>query len=431
MSSSANSASSPPAQTSQMIKLVLLAAIVGAVVSLLTAAYLIIAELGTTFFEHPIAGLSIGMFWPLILLVIGGLAVGLIARYAGEHLQLGSTQREYAESKGRLNYRHLPSNLLQIFVSLWSGSSVGPEAGIAELGGGAGSWIANRLKLKINAVSFLTYCGIAGSFGAFFGNPITGAFVAMEYLFITGIPYVLLLIPGLVAATVGYLVYSQLLDLSASGIFAFPPYPTPTFVDVGWALLIGIIAGLFAAYHRWLFSKIQGVFARFKNSPIKRGLIGGVVVGLVGSFIPLVLYSGQKQMDTILFGGVLYGVGFLILLAFVKSFVMAVSFNSIFKGGPIFPYLFMGGTLGLAVSQLLPIPEGVAVTCGMAAVTGGLFPVPISIIIFVTLMSQINFLPTIIIATITSFLLSRLLTPSSSPAPIEHVLGKIEEFLRL
>jgi hypothetical protein len=99
MSSKANGASSGPPQASQMIKLVLLAAIVGAVVSLLTAAYLIVSEWGVAFFENPIGGLSIGMFWPLILLVIGGLAVGLIARYAGEHLQLGSTQREYARKQ--------------------------------------------------------------------------------------------------------------------------------------------------------------------------------------------------------------------------------------------------------------------------------------------------------------------------------------------
>lgn len=402
--------------------MVLLAAIIGAVTSILTAVYLVVAELGVAFFEHPIGGLNIGMFWPLILLVIGGLVVGLVARYTGEHFQLGSTQREYTESKGRLNYRHLPSTLLQIFASLWSGASVGPEGGLADLGGGTGSWIADRLKLKIDAVSFLTYCGIAGTFGAFFGNPLIGAFVGMEYLFITGIPYVLLLIPGLASATVSYLIYTRVVDISASGIIAFPPYPTPTFFDAGWAVLIGIIAGLFAAYHRWLFIKIQKIFTRFKSSPIKRGLIGGLVVGLIGSFIPLVLYSGQKQIDTILFGGVVVSIGFLILLTFAKSFVMAVSFNSIFKGGPIFPYLFMGGTLGLAVSQLLPIiPEGVAVTCGMAAVTGGLFPLPISIILLVTLMSQLNFLPTIIIATITSFLLSRLLTPSPSPPPTKQI----------
>jgi H+/Cl- antiporter ClcA len=121
-----------------------------------------------------------------------------------------------------------------------------------------------------------------------------------------------------------------------------------------------------------------------------------------------------------LFRGVFCGVGFLFLLAFVKSFVPAVSFSSIFKGGSIFPYLFLGGTLGLAVSQLLPIPEGIAVTCGMAAVTGGLFPLLISIILFATLMSQFDFLSTIIIATITSFLLSHLLTPSPSQPPVPY-----------
>jgi H+/Cl- antiporter ClcA len=144
-------------------------------------------------------------------------------------------------------------------------------------------------------------------------------------------------------------------------------------------------------------------------------LIGGLTVGLIGSFVPLLLYSGQNEIITILFQSSAYSFGFLLLLLIGKSVVTALSFNTVFKGGPIFPYLFMGGILGLAISQLLPfIPAGVAVTAGMAAIASCLFPLPISVLLLVALMSQVNLIPTITIASITGFLIGKYVTKRES-----------------
>jgi H+/Cl- antiporter ClcA len=395
----------------QLAKLLIIASVIGLISGSLMIVYLAIANWGEAFFGTSPAGLPIGIFWPLILLVIGGLIVGLSIRIAGEYFQLGSTQKEFAETKGRMDYgRHLLATLFQTFVSLWSGASVGPEGGLAEIGGGIGTLIYDKLKIKITAANFLTYCGVAGSFGAFFGNPIIGAFVGMEYLLIQGIPYPLLLIPGLASATFGYLVYFQVFPGSLAGTISFPTYAGANLFDLIWALMIGLIGALFAHYHMWVFSKFHALFSRLKDHPIQRGLIGGVTVGLIGSFIPLLLYSGQKQLIAVLFQGTIYGVAFLILLVFGKSLVMALSFNTVFKGGPIFPYLFMGGVMGLAISQLMPfIPEGGAITSGMGAVMCGLFPIPLSIVVFLSLMSQLNLVPAIVVATFTSFVFTRYL----------------------
>ncbi|MCW4025440.1 MAG: chloride channel protein [Candidatus Bathyarchaeota archaeon] len=394
-----------------LFKVLILAAGIGALASLLTIGYLFLAGWGESFFEAPFEGTPYALFWPLILLTIGGVLIGLTIKYAGEHIHLGSTQKEFSETKGRLNYRHLPSIITQCILSLWAGASIGPEGGLADLGGGASTLLADKLKIRTNAVIFVTYCGVAGSFGSFFGSPLIGAFVAMEYLFIQGIPYVELLVPGLISATVGFLVYYHVFNVSISGILIFPPYASPLFIDLLWALLIGVIGGFFGAYHQWLYVKLhKHVFIRFESSPIKRGLIGGLTVGFIGSFVPLLLYSGQNEIISILFQSSAYSFGFLLLLMFGKSIVTALSFNTVFKGGPVFPYLFMGGTMGLAITQVLPfIPQGVAVTAGMAAIASALFPLPISVILLVSLMSQINLIPTITIASITGFLLSRYL----------------------
>jgi H+/Cl- antiporter ClcA len=397
---------------SHLLRVLLLAGMIGAITSLLTITYLFIAGWGETFFESPFEETELSMFWPLILLTIGGLVMGVLIKLAGEHIDLGSTQREFTEKKGRLNYRHLPSIVSQCIISLWSGASVGPEGGLADLGGGTATLLAEKLKIKTSSVIFVTYCGVAGCFGSFFGSPLIGAFVAMEYLFIQGIPYVELLVPGLVSATVGYLLYYHVFNITVSGILVFPDYASPLFIDLVWALLIGVIGGFFAVYYQWLFAKLRKhLFNRFKNAPIKRGLIGGLTVGLIGSFVPLLLYSGQNEIISIIFGSSAFSFGFLLLLMVGKSVVTAISFNTIFKGGPVFPYLFMGGTMGLAIAQVLPfIPQGVAVTAGMAAVASALFPLPISVILLVSLMSQVNLIPTIAIASIVGFLINRYVT---------------------
>ena len=153
-----------------LFKVLILAAAIGALASVLTIAYLYVAGWGETLFEAPFEGSPYTMFWPLILLTVGGLAVGLTIKYTGEHMQLGSTQKEFTETKGRLNYRHLPSVITQCIISLWSGASIGPEGGLADLGGGTSTLLAEKLKIRTNAVVFVTYCGVAGSFGSFFGK---------------------------------------------------------------------------------------------------------------------------------------------------------------------------------------------------------------------------------------------------------------------
>ncbi len=149
-----------------LLRLIILAGVIGALTSLLTAVYLFAASWGESLFGAPFGEVNLAMFWPLILLTIGGLVVGLTIKYAGEHLQLGSTQKEFSE-KGRLNYRHLPSIALQTILSLWAGASVGPEGGLADLGGGTATLLAEKLKVRADAVVFLAYCGVGGTLGSF------------------------------------------------------------------------------------------------------------------------------------------------------------------------------------------------------------------------------------------------------------------------
>ena len=397
---------------SSVYVLMVYAALFGAITSLLTVGYITLYNLGVKFFEQvSLFVLNINI-WPLILLTGAGVVIGLVIKFLGQHGGLGVAQQQYAKT-GRLNPRDVPSILLQGFTALWSGAAVGPEGPLVFLTGGVGTFISDRLRLQKDDVQVLVYSSIAGAFGGFFGSPVVGAVGAIEYMFIKELDIYRHIIPGLLAAAVGWGVYYALLQTSFLGIYDFPNYDSPRLVDLWWAFLVGVIAGLVGIMFKLIFGILHLAFGRLKKRPVLLAITGGVVIGLIGSFLPLTLYSGQNQLLQIIHNPAAFGIGMLLLLVLVKSLLTSTSFATGFEGGPIFPSLFMGGTLGLALSKILTfIPEGVGVTAGMAGVASAVFPMPLTMILLLGLMGgQTDLLPIIVIGAVIGFLVSKALTP--------------------
>jgi H+/Cl- antiporter ClcA len=392
--------------------LMVYAALFGAITSLLTVGYITLYNLGVKFFEQvSLFVLNINI-WPLILLTGAGVVIGLVIKFLGQHGGLGVAQQQYAKT-GRLNPRDVPSVLLQGFTALWSGAAVGPEGPLVFLTGGVGTFISDRLRLQKDDVQVLVYSSIAGAFGGFFGSPVVGAVGAIEYMFIKELDIYRHIIPGLLAAAVGWGVYYALLQTSFLGIYDFPNYDSPRLVDLWWAFLVGVIAGLVGIMFKLIFGILHLAFGRLKKRPVLLAITGGVVIGLIGSFLPLTLYSGQNQLLQIIHNPAAFGIGLLLLMMLVKALLTSTSFATGFEGGPIFPSIFIGGTLGLALSKILTfIPEGVGVTAGMAGVASAVFPMPLTMILLLGLMGgQTDLLPIIVIGAVIGFLVSKALTP--------------------
>ena len=402
-----------PAMKTSYPMLMVYAALFGVGAALLTAAYIVVYNWGVNFFKQPSHfGLTIGRFWPLVLLSVGGVLLGLAIKFTGSRGGLGVAQREYAET-GRINPRNLPSIMLEAIITLWSGAAVGPEGPLVFLTGGIGSLCADRLRLAKDEVPLLVYCAVAGAFGGFLGSPIIGAVGALEYMFIHEVNYYRHVIPGLLAASFGWGVYFALLHTSFLGIYSFPSYASPKVIDLGWAVLIGLIAGVVGTLFKVIFGVVHLVFAPLKAHPVICAIVGGIVIGLIGSFLPLTLYSGQDQLLAIIHNPAAYSVGLLLLLLLVKALLTSTSYATGFDGGPIFPLLFIGGTLGLAISQGLKfIPQGVGVTAGMAGLASAVFPIPLTVALLLGIMGgQPDLLPVITIGAVIGFLTAKGLAP--------------------
>jgi len=393
-------------------RLMVYAAIIGALASLATVGYITLVNLGIKFFAQPTLILSNINFWPLILLGTAGVIIGITIKFFGQRGGLGVAQSQYVQTGG-LNYRNVPSILLQGFISLWSGASIGPEGTLTFLAGGLGTFVSERLKLQKDDVQVLTYSAIAGAFGGFFGSPIVGAVGAVEYMFIKELNLYRHLIPGLIAASVGYGVYSAILHTSFLGVYDFPDFAALRVVDLIWALLVGVIAGLVGTLHKLVFGLTHRVFGRLNKKPVIRAIIGGVVIGLIGSFLPLTLYSGQNQLLEIVRNPASFGIGIILLMMFVKILLTGTSFATGFDGGPIFPILFIGGTLGQALSGVLTfIPQGVGVLAGMAGAACAFLPLPLTMAMLLGFFGgQTDLIPVIVIGAVTGFIISKAFTP--------------------
>jgi len=388
------------------------AALFGALSSLLTTGYITLYNQGVKFLAQPNLVLYKVNIWPLILLTVAGVFIGLVIKFFGQPGGLGVAQTEYAQTGG-LSYRKLPNILLQGFIALWSGAAIGPEGTLVFLTGGLGTFVSERLKLQKDDVQVLVYSAIAGAFGGFFGSPIVGAVGAVEYMFIKELNLYRHLIPGLIAGAVGYGVYFAILHTSFLGVYSFPNFAALRVVDLVWALLVGIIAALIGTLFKIVFGLVHRVFVRFNKRPIVRSIIGGLIIGLIGSFLPLTLYSGQNQLLQIVHNPAAYGIGILLLMMLVKMLLTSTSFATGFDGGPIFPLLFIGGTLGQVLSEILPfIPQGVGVLAGMAGAACAFFPIPLTLALLLGLFGgQTDLIPVIVIGAVIGFIVSKALTP--------------------
>jgi H+/Cl- antiporter ClcA len=415
------------------VVLLVLAAIIGVPIS--AAAYFFLAlvsKLQVWIFTDLPKGLGFHaepLWWPLLPLLLAGVLVGLTLRYLpgkGGH----SPADGFKMGEGPPSPVDLPGIVLAALATLSLGVVLGPEAPIIALGGGLGV-LAVRLVRRDTPARTQTVVAAAGSFAAIstlLGSPLTGAFLLMEASGLGGQMLGLVLVPGLLAAGVGSLIFLGLDTLTGLGTFslAIPHLPhvgPPTGAGFLWALAIGLIAVPLGSVIRWL-----GLFLRPRVE--RRLLLATAVVGLAIAGLAIayaaatgkassdVLFSGQSDLGPLIAHSASYTVGALLLLLACKGLAYGASLSS-FRGGPTFPAMFLGAAGGIALSHLpgLPLIDGVAM--GIGAMTVVMLRLPLTSVLLATLLlgrDGLTVMPLVIVAVVVAYVASARLAPTPAPA---------------
>ena len=251
-----------------------------------------------------------------------------------------------------------------------------------------------------------TLAGFAGAYGGLFSSTVIVVLLILEVARPGGQRFTKALAAEIVASSVSFGLY-----FAIAGAVFLDDYRVPAYKFEDWQLLAGVPLGLFAALVvTLLVGFMMGaarLFGRRKAPAIAKPVLGGVVFGIAGVALPLTMFSGSDQLNTVLKNAGTLGLGLIAATLIVKMITFAVSEGSGFVGGPIFPSLFIGGTAGVLVHQVIPgVPLGLAFTCLLAAVPGALAPAPFSMVLMAAFLTQVGALQTapILIAVVTAFL---------------------------
>ena len=363
-----------------------------------------------------------GHWWWVAVTAAAGLVVGVLHRWL--HVP-GETPGIIAEIKtGQLDARLVPATVLISAVSLMGGASLGPEKALGSMGGGAATWIARRRALGTEDSQVNVLSGMAGAYGGMLSSPVITVMLLLEVGLPGGNRFTKTLLGTIIASSISFGIYFAIAGSLFLGIYKVPQYK---FED--WQLPAGVLLGWFAAVVVTILALLMTLATRmFSRIPdIPRATLGGVLFGLVGVALPLTLFTGSAQLTTVLHDASTLGAGLLAVIVIAKIFTFAVSQGSGFIGGPIFPSLFIGGTAGVFVHQLIPgVPLGLAFTCLFAAVPGALVAAPFTVVLLAAFVSQVGGLQTapVLIAVVTAyltmegvkyFIASRRAAPAASP----------------
>ncbi|MFC8595262.1 chloride channel protein [Streptomyces atroolivaceus] len=370
-------------------------------------------------------------WWPVPLLAVAGLLTGLAVR----HLP-GTGGHRPAEgfvNTGAPTAAELPGIALAALASLGLGAVLGPEAPLIALGGGLAVYAVRLLKPGI-APSASAMVAAAGSFAAvsaLLGSPLLGAFLLMEASGLAGMMLGLVLVPGLLASGIGSLIFVGLGSWTGLGTYSLtlphvPHAPQPTLAEFGWAIALGAAAAVAGTGIRRLSLSLQGrVGRRQVVTTVMMGLTVGVLALLyaesTGRNASEVLYSGQDALGGLLAEGATYTAGTLVVLIACKALAYSASLSA-FRGGPIFPSMFLGAAGGLALSHLPGLNATSGFAMGIGAMCVAMLKLPMTSVLLATLLlgsEGITVMPLVIVSVVVSYVLVlRLERPSAaSTAP--------------
>jgi H+/Cl- antiporter ClcA len=392
------------------LRLVLLGAAIGIPAALVAAGFLALVHwledrLWTDLPDR------LGYVSPPWFLVVGlpvvGAAIVLLARTLlpgdGGHTPLAGI------GGGVTPLRHAPGIVLAALGTLAFGAVLGPEAPLIALGSSVGVAVTLLARVGSREGRVLATAGSFSAISALFGGPLVAGMLLLEGSVGLGAAAIPALLPGLVAAGVGYTVFVGLGDwggLNAATITVpgLPDYDGTHVKDLLLAVAVGVVAAIIVGAVRLLAGRID---QRGGSAPLPALLLGGgLAVGLTAELADLlgadsqqVLFSGQAAIPELVAEG---SAGIVLLLVAAKGLAYAVSLGCGFRGGPVFPAIFLGVGLATLAVIVLDVSPTFAVGVGAAAGTAATTKLLFSSALFGTLLvgtANVDAVPAIVLAT--------------------------------
>lgn len=348
-----------------MLLLSMPALLIGVASSLVLIAVMKVASVLQQFLWERLP-ISIGIaqdspFWIIAMLTLTGGMVGLIIRYSHGHAGPDPACEPLIGMP--VSTSALPGLLAALIVGLAGGVSLGPEHPIMTVNIALAVAIGSRMFPRIAKLDW-TILASAGTIGALFGTPVAAALVFSQTLNSSNdAPLWDRLFAPLMAAAAGSLTTS---------LFFHPHFSLPIahytqmhLVDIFSGAVVAAIAIAAGMVAVWCLPRLHHLMHRLKHPVLILG-VGGFILGILGVIGgPLTLFKGLDEMQQMAFSQTLEASDYF-MLAVIKLAALVVAAASGFRGGRIFPAVFVGVALGLMLhAHVEAVPAAITVSCAI------------------------------------------------------------------
>ncbi|MGG2179714.1 ion channel protein [Escherichia coli] len=302
--------------------------------------------------------------WIIGVLTLTGIAVGLVIRFSQGHA--GPDPACEPLIGAPVPPSALPGLIVALILGLAGGVSLGPEHPIMTVNIALAVAIGARLLPRVNRMEW-TILASAGTIGALFGTPVAAALIFSQTLNGSSeVPLWDRLFAPLMAAAAGAL---------TTGLFFHPHFSLPIahygqmeMTDILSGAIVAAIAIAAGMVAVWCLPRLHAMMNQMKNPVLVLG-IGGFILGILGVIgEPVSLFKGLDEMQQMV-ANQAFSTSDYFLLAVIKLAALVVAAASGFRGGRIFPAVFVGVALGLMLHEHVPaVPAAITVSCAILGI---------------------------------------------------------------
>lgn len=303
-------------------------------------------------------------FWIIAILTLTGIAVGLVIRFSQGHA--GPDPACEPLIGAPVPPSALPGLIVALILGLAGGVSLGPEHPIMTVNIALAVAIGARLLPRVNRMEW-TILASAGTIGALFGTPVAAALIFSQTLNGSSeVPLWDRLFAPLMAAAAGAL---------TTGLFFHPHFSLPIahygqmqMTDILSGAIVAAIAIAAGMVAVWCLPRLHAMMHQIKNPVLMLG-VGGFILGILGVIAgPVSLFKGLDEMQQMV-ANQAFSTSDYFLLAVIKLAALVVAAASGFRGGRIFPAVFVGVALGLMLHEHVPaVPAAITVSCAILGI---------------------------------------------------------------
>ncbi|GEP11898.1 chloride channel protein [Methylobacterium gnaphalii] len=349
--------------------------------------------------------------WMVAVPVIGGLLIGLMARFGSEKIR-GHGIPEAIEAiligQSRMSPKVAILKPLSSAISIGTGGPFGAEGPIIMTGGAIGSLFAQFFHLSSAERKTLLVAGAASGMTAIFGTPMAAVLLAVELLLFEWRPRSFLPVTAAALTATAW----RPLVFESGPLFAFSGVPALPWWGLAACAMVGILAGLQSALLTKCLYTLEDLFERLPIHWMWWPAIGGLCIGLGGLIEPRALGVGYDVIGDLLAGHLLVQAVLAILV--VKAAIWLLALSSGTSGGVLAPLLILGGAMGWLVGGVLPGNPGFWALLGMAAMLGGTMRAPLTGAVFAAeITGDLHTLPALLAATAAAYAVTVLILKRS------------------